>query len=113
VPIIAVYRFAFPIRHFVRTGVSFNRVFDAGATECARGPFGERFYCLDSQFLAELRHRGISGFIVGGALRLKFGDFWLEPELRLTHWVDRNFGVGDSAVRSNLNQIEPLMGVIF
>jgi hypothetical protein len=113
-PITAVYRFRAPMRPFVRTGVSFNRVFGVGgATECARGPFGERFYCLDSRFLAELRHRGTSGFVVGGGLRLKFKDLWLEPELRLTHWIDRNFGVRDSAVRSNLNQIGLLMGVIF
>jgi hypothetical protein len=113
-PITVAYRFPVPMRPFVRTGISFNRVFDVGgATECARGPFGERFYCLDSGFLAELRHQGTSGFVVGGGLRLKFKNLWLVPELRLTHWIDRNFGVRDSTVRSNLNQIELLMGLIF
>ena len=113
-PITAVYRFRAPMRPFVRTGVSFNRVFGVGgATECARGPFGERFYCLDGRLLVELRHRGTPGFVVGGGLRLKFKDLWLEPELRLTHWGDRNFGVRDSAVRSDLNQIGLLMGVVF
>ena len=97
-----------------RTGVSLNRVFDiSGATECARGPFGEQFYCLEGSSLAELRHRGTSGFVVGGGLRFKFRKLWLEPELRLTRWVDRNFGVRDSAVRSNLNQIGLLAGVVF
>ena len=38
---------------------------------------------------------------------------WIEPEVRLTKWTDRNFGVRGSAVRSNLNQIELLLGVIF
>jgi hypothetical protein len=39
--------------------------------------------------------------------------FWLEPEVRLTHWIDRNFGVRGFAIRSNLNQIGFLVGVMF
>jgi hypothetical protein len=113
-PISFIYRFPAPTGPFVRTGVSFNRVFDiSGAIECGRGPFGEQFYCLEGSSLAELRHHGTYGFVVGGGLRLKVKKVWLEPEVRLTHWIDRNFGVRDSAVRSNLNQIGLLMGVIF
>lgn len=113
-PITFIYRFRAAARPFVRTGVSLNRVFDiSGATECARGPFGEQFYCLEGSSLAELRHRGTSGFVVGGGLRFKFRKLWFDPELRLTRWVDRNFGVRDSAVRSNLNQIGLLAGVVF
>jgi hypothetical protein len=114
VPITFIYRFGAPTRPFVRTGVSLSRVFDiSGATECGRGPFGEQFYCLEGRPLAELRHRGTSGFVAGGGLRFKFKKLWLEPEVRLTRWIDRNFGVRDSAVRSNLNQIEILAGVAF
>jgi hypothetical protein len=114
VPGTIIYRFRPPARPFVRTGISFNRVFDiSGATECALGPFGERFYCLDGSLFAELRHRGTSGFVLGGGLRLRMNKLWLEPEVRLTHWMDRNFGVRDSAVRSDLNQIGFLVGVIF
>jgi hypothetical protein len=113
-PITFIYRFRAVARPFVRTGLSLNRVFDiSGATECARGPFGEQFYCLEGSSLAELRHRGTSGFVVGGGFRFKFKKLWFEPELRLTRWVDRNFGVRDSAVRSNLNQIGLLAGVFF
>ena len=113
-PMTFIYRFGAPARPFVRTGVSLNRVFDiSGATECGRGPFGEQFYCLEGSSLAELRHRGTSGFVVGGGVRFKFKRLWLEPEVRLTRWVDRNFGVRDSAVRSNLNQIGLLAGVVF
>ena len=113
-PITLIYRVRAPTRPFVRAGVSFNRVFDiSGATECGRGPFGEQFYCLEGSILAELRHRGTPGFVVGGGLRFKFMKFWLEPEVRLTHWIDRNFGVRDSTVRSNLNQIGFLVGAIF
>jgi hypothetical protein len=114
VPITFIYRFGSPTRPFVRTGVSLSRVFGiSGATECGRGPFGEQFYCLEGSSLAELRHRGTSGFVVGGGLRFKFKKLWLEPEVRLTRWIDRNFGVRDSAVRSDLNQIGLLVGVIF
>ena len=114
VPITFIYRFGAPTRPFVRTGVSLNRVFDiGGATECARGTFGEQFYCLEGSPLAELRHRGTSGFVVGGGLRFKFKKLQLEPEVRLTRWIDRNFGVRHSAVRSNLSQIGLLVGVVF
>ena len=114
VPVTFIYRFRAPARPFVRTGISVNRVFDiGGATGCAHGPFGEQFYCLQGSSLAELRHRGTSGLVGGAGLRFKFKKLWLEPEVRLTHWIDRNFGVQDSAVRSNLNQIGILAGVIF
>lgn len=113
-PVTFVHRFGGPLRPVVRTGVSLNRVFDiSGATECARGPFGEQFYCLEGSPLAELRHRSTFGFVVGGGFQCKFTKLRLEPEVRLTRWIDRNFGVRDSAVRSNLNQIGFLLGVIF
>jgi hypothetical protein len=109
-----VYRFRAPARPFVRAGVSFNRVFDiSGATECAQGPFGEQFYCLDGSSLVELRHRETSGFVAGGGLRFPFMKLWIDPEVRFTHWIDRNFGVRDSAVRSNLNEVALLVGVVF
>jgi len=113
-PITFVYRFRRPAGPFVRAGISFNRVFDiAGAAECARGPLGERFYCLDGAPLAELRHRATSGFVLGGGYGFRWNRLRLEPELRLTHWTDRNFGVRDSAVQSNLNQAGFLLGVLF
>jgi hypothetical protein len=112
-PVTLIYQFHVMTRPFVRAGISFNRVLDiSGATECMRGPFGEQFYCLDGSQVAELRHRGTYGFVGGGGLRFRFRKLWLEPEVRLTHWIDRNFGVRDSAVRSNLNQIELLIGLI-
>lgn len=113
-PATLVYRFHHPARPFVRTGISFDRVFDiSGANECAQGPFGERFYCLDGSMITELRHRGTSGLVLGGGVRIKLKGLWLDPEVRLTHYIDRNFGVRDSAVRSDLNQIGFLVGVIF
>ena len=113
-PLTLTYRFRPPTRPFLRIGVSFNRVFDiSGSTVCARGPFGEQFYCIGGSPIAELRHGGTFGFVGGGGLRLPLKKVHLEPEIRLTHWIDRNFGVRGSAVRSNLNQVELLMGAVF
>ena len=98
----------------MRTGISFNRVFDiSGATACARGPFGEQFYCLKGSLFAQRPHCGTSGFVLEGGLRLRLIKLWLVPEVRLMHWIDRNFGVRDSAVHSHLNQIGFLAGVTF
>jgi hypothetical protein len=63
--------------------------------------------------VAELRHRGTKGAVLGGGVEWKFGPIRLAPELRLTHWGDRNFGVRDSSIRSNLTQVEALVGVMF
>jgi hypothetical protein len=113
-PLTLTYRFRAPTRPFLRLGVSINHIFDiSGATQCARGPFGEQFYCLGGSPIAELRHRGTFGFVGGGGLRVPLKKVHLDPEVRLTHWIDRNFGVRGSAVRSNLNQIEFLVGAVF
>jgi hypothetical protein len=112
-PATFVYRFRRPLGPFFRTGISFNRVFDiSSANECAQGPFGERFYCLAGSPLVELRHSGTSGFVLGGGIRKRLHGLWIEPEVRWTHWIDRNFGVRDSTVHSNLNQIGFLVGLL-
>jgi hypothetical protein len=41
------------------------------------------------------------------------GALHLASELRITRWVDRNFGTRDSSLRSNLTQIELLFVLIF
>lgn len=101
-------------RPFLRAGVSFNRVFSVGnAMGCGRGPFGEQFYCLSGAAVAELRHRSTYGAVVTGGIQFRFNRIRIEPEIRATRWIDRNFGVSDSAVRSNLSEIEILAGVTF
>jgi hypothetical protein len=113
-PVTFIYRFGRRLKPFLRTGVAFNRVFAVeGSAPCARGPFGEQFYCVDGSPVAELRHRSTSGFVVGGGVRWKFGKVRVHPEIRVTHWIDRNFGVRDSAIRSNLNQAALLFGFTF
>jgi hypothetical protein len=113
-PVTLTYRFHLAARPFVRTGLSLNRVFDiSGATPCARGPFGEQFYCVDGTSVLELRHRGTSGFVFGAGLQLHLRHVRLEPEARVTHWIDRNFGVRGSATRSDLNEVALLIGIGF
>ena len=113
-PVTLAYRFHAPARPFLRAGFSFNGVFRVtGAMACAPGPFGEQFYCVERRPLLEMRHRRTSGLVFAGGLRFKLKKLWLEPELRLTHWFDRNFGVRDSPVRSSLNQADLLFGIVF
>lgn len=103
-----------PISPFVRAGISLNRVFDTGrAAECGRGPFGEQFYCVNGVPLAELRHRTTYGPVMGLGGRVHYKKVRLDAEIRLTRWIDRNFGVRQSRVRSNLTQIEVLGGATF
>jgi hypothetical protein len=98
----------------VRAGISLNRVFDTGpAVECARGRFGEQFYCLNGSPLAELRHRSTRGPLIGGGLQFQLKRIRLDAEARLTRWIDRNFGVRGAAVQSNLTQMELLAGIAF
>ena len=109
-----IYRFRAKANPLVRTGIAFNRVFAVGGSKaCARGPFGEQFYCVDDRPVAELRHRGTMGFVTAGGVGWKFGKLRVEPEIRVMHWFDRNFGVRDSAVRSNLNEAALLFGITF
>jgi len=81
------------LRPFLSAGVCLNRI--AGASELRDGP-------------AELRHRQALGYVLGGGLEIGSGRVRLAPELRYTHWGDRNFGVRDTALRSNLDQLDLL-----
>jgi hypothetical protein len=109
-----MYRFRTRPEPFVRAGISANRVFHVGGAEaCGSGPSGEQFFCAGGIPIAELRHRGTPGLVAGGGFRFGIGRLRVQPEVRLTRWFDRNFGVRDSAVRSNLTQIDVLSGVLF
>jgi hypothetical protein len=114
-PILLRHEFVrIPGKPFVSAGVAFNRVFTiTGVDQCGQGPFGERFYCISGSPIAELRHRGTHGAVIATGLRVRQKVAWLVPELRLIRWGDRNFGVSDSAVRSNLTEVQFLLGVRF
>jgi hypothetical protein len=114
-PVLVRREFAgLPARPFVGAGVALNRYFSIdGAQLCGRGPFGERFYCIGGEMVAELRHPGTHGPVIGTGVQFRFKKVWLVPELRLTWCADRNFGVRDSALRSNLMQVDFLVGIRF
>jgi hypothetical protein len=113
-PILLRRGFSVRARPFVGAGMVFNRFFTVeGAMECARGPFGEQFYCIGGTSVAELRHRGTHGFVVSSGLQFRAKFVCLEPEVRVAHWADRNFGVSGSPLRSNLTEAEALVGVRF
>jgi hypothetical protein len=114
-PLIVKYRVAkWPPRVFVELGASFNRIAGIhGVGVCARTSSGQEFYCVGNQTLFELRHRSTKGVLIGGCLQTRLGPLRFNPEFRLTHWADRNFGVRDAPVRSNLTQAELLAGFTF
>ncbi|HYK91767.1 MAG TPA: hypothetical protein VE398_23575 [Acidobacteriota bacterium] len=102
-----------PIHPWVHAGISFNRVIAVGADVCARNSLGELTYCIAGETAAELRHRHTHGPALGAGFEFKWAGFRVAPEMRLTRWVDRNFGTRDSALRSHLTQVEVLLGLQF
>lgn len=68
---------------------------------------------IQGPYIAEMRHRGTMGFVGAVGFEKRWGRLRLEPELRFSHWADRNFGVYDAPLRSNLDQIEILAGFMF
>jgi hypothetical protein len=114
-PLLLHYRFpARTLRPWIHAGMSFNRVLAVnGANVCTAGISAEEFYCMGGKPVAVLRHRHTHGPVVGAGLDFGWGRVRLSPELRLTRWVDRNFGTRDSSLSSNLTQIELLVGFGF
>ncbi len=111
-------RFAFssaPIRPFAHVGISFDRIIAVtGSTACADGGnAGKDLYCIEGQTVAQLRHRLTHGPVFGAGLEFALRAIRLAPELRITRWVDRNFGTRDASLRSNLTQVEMLLGLRF
>ena len=96
-PVLLKYRWTLkPVGPYVGLGLSFNRIVSIPGTQ-----------------VAELRHRGTMAFVAAGGFESRLGRLRLEPEFRVSHWVDRNFGVYDAPLRSNLNQAEVLVGLMF
>src|SRR5262245_37258446 len=96
-PLMLEYKFAGQrLRPFLGLGGSFNRVVHVVGVN-----------------VAQLRHRTAKGIVIGAGLERPVGFLRLIPEVRLTRWGDRNYGVHDAPLRSNLTQIEFLIGLIF
>ncbi len=114
-PLLVRYVFSTSRVHpWLHAGMSFNRVIAVnGATLCALGPFGEEYYCVEGKTAAVLRHQHTHGPVLGAGLEYRWKRVLMLPEIRVTRWVDRNFGTQDSALRSNLLQVELLFGLRF
>jgi len=103
-----------PVHPFAHVGMSFNRVIAAGYPNVCAGTTADKgFYCIGGNPVAQLRHRQTHGPVLGAGLDFRIGVLRLIPELRLTRWVDRNFETRDSSLRSNLTQVELLLGLEF
>ncbi len=99
---------------FVHAGMSFNRVIAiTGGSLCARTALGEKVYCVGDTEAAVLRHPHTHGPLLGFGIQVGLGPFQLTPELRITRWIDRNFGTQTSPLRSNLTGIDLLCGIRF
>lgn len=96
-PVLLKYRFAGRhFRPFLDLGGSFNRVVHLEGDEPRRAP-------------APAYTRSCDRWRRGPQI----GRLRIAPEVRFTHWADRNFGVYDAPLRSNLTQAEILVGVTF
>jgi hypothetical protein len=99
IPLLVKYRFpGWLVRPFIDAGMSFNHVSATGGI---------------ARNLAELRHPSAKGYVAGGGLELRLGVVRVGPEMRLTRWGDRNYGVADALLRSNMTEIDFLVGLSF
>ena len=122
---IAVHRFELPlslrygfrgsaVHPFVRAGFSFNWALPAdGASLCPGTAADSGYYCIGGETAAQLRHHHTYGPVLGGGVEFRLKALRLVPELRITRWVDRNFGTQDSPLQSNLTQVELLLCLKF
>jgi opacity protein-like surface antigen len=95
------------IRPYLSTGASFRRLNDVKQTlgSIVSGNFSE-------VTPSELENRFAAGFVIGGGL--EFGDrFRVAPEIRYTRWGWENFSIPSGALRTNLNQVDFLLGLHF
>ncbi len=116
--LVPLFRYAFTsasIHPFVHGGMSFNRIIAAGGSDvCTDAVAGAgEYYCIEGKTVAQLRHSHTHGFVLGTGVNFHLKVLQLSPEIRVTRWVDRNFGTQDSPLRSNLTQIELLFGLVF
>jgi hypothetical protein len=103
-----------PAHPFIQAGMSFNRVIAmGGSSSCTDAVAGRGFYCIGGDPAVQLRHQHTHGFVLGAGVDLGRGLVRFRPELLITQWVDRNFGTKDSILRSNLTQVELLLGLRF
>ncbi len=94
-PVLLKYRFTETCaRPFLGAGLALNRV--TGTDEPV-----------------ELRHRQALGFVLGGGVEFRWRVLRIAPEVRFTHWGERNFGTRGAPLHSNLDQADILVGLGF
>ena len=97
--LLPMLRYSFPtspIRPFMHAGMSFNWIIAVcGSDICADASADSDHYCIEGKTVAELRHSHAHGFVLGAGADLQLKALNLTPELRVTRWVDRNFGTLD------------------
>jgi hypothetical protein len=101
------------VRPWIQVGMSFNRVLSVANGACGQGGSDERFFCVAGATAAVMRHRSTNGPVLGGGLEFRKGRLQVDPQIRVTRWVDRNFGTRDSALQAILTQVEVLVGARF
>jgi len=104
IPCLIKYRWRSLLGPFLAAGVAWNRV-----TEPAISPAGSSTPSRPPEF----RHRQALGLVMGAGLELRLGRVRLGPELRYTHWGERNFGTRTSSLHSVLDQADLLVGISF
>ncbi len=112
-PLLLRYAIHAPLHPFVLAGMSFNRVVAVSGSSACAETATDKFYCIGGQTVVQLRHQHTHGYVLGAGTGFERGALRLEPQLRITRWVDRNFGTRDTSLRSNLTQIELLLGLKF
>jgi opacity protein-like surface antigen len=89
------------LRPFASLGVGFSRVTSAAALGA---PWTG---------IIQLRHRTTKGIVAAAGVEACLAALRIAPEIRITRWGDRNFGVSDAPLHSNLTQAELLIGFRF
>ena len=109
-PILAKYRLPIPIvKPYGVGGLSFNRL--SGLTQtlsCVGGGCSHAF--------SDVAHNSNVGVVFGAGLQINVLLLKISPEIRFTRWGFANFGVtgaSGSALKSNQNQADLLIGFTF
>ena len=121
-PVLLKYRFyrvsSASIRPHVSVGASWNHVSgEENFRESSSSNFGRLFSRVTtSSELLELHRKGTMGFVIGSGVEFRFLLMRVSPEIRYTRWGQENFQKAFPAgpiLRSNLNQVEFLVGISF
>lgn len=110
-PVLAKYRVPFPVvRPFLDAGAAWDflsgyhqSVTAINFTTPVRPP----------QNLNQPVHNTTPGVVVGAGLDVKTLYVHVSPEVRYTHWDSRHFDSPNGGFRSNMNQVEIMIGITY